>query len=74
MPAQHGFVGIEFDAMLVTADWEKRSGHGAIAREQLASLERAARDKGFMLVARKAAAAAGLIGLLLQPALRMADT
>ncbi len=55
----HGFVGIEFDAMLVTADLEKRSGHGAIAREQLASLERAAREKGFMLVARKAAAARG---------------
>jgi eukaryotic-like serine/threonine-protein kinase len=55
----HGFVGIEFDAMLVTADLEKRSGHGAIAREQLVSLERAAREKGFMLVARKAAAARG---------------
>ncbi|MGB8537933.1 MAG: tetratricopeptide repeat protein [Acidobacteriaceae bacterium] len=55
----HGFVGIEFDAMLVTADLEKRSGHGGIAREQLASLERAARKKGFMLVARKAAAARG---------------
>jgi hypothetical protein len=55
----HGFVGIEFDAMLATADLEKRSGHGGIAREQLASLERAAREKGFMLVARKAAAARG---------------
>ena len=55
----HGFVGIEFDAMLVTANLEKRSGHGAIAREQLASLEHAAREKGFMLVARKAAAARG---------------
>jgi eukaryotic-like serine/threonine-protein kinase len=55
----HGFVGVEFEAMLVTADLEKRSGHGAVAREQLASLERVARDKGFMLVARKAAAARG---------------
>jgi tetratricopeptide (TPR) repeat protein len=55
----HGLVGIEFDAMLVTADWEKRSGRAAIAREELASLERAAREKGFMLVARKAAAARG---------------
>jgi hypothetical protein len=45
--------------MLVTADLEKRSGHGGIAREQFASLERAAREKGFMLVARKAAAARG---------------
>jgi tetratricopeptide (TPR) repeat protein len=55
----HGFVGVEFDAMLVTADVEKRSGQLTVAREQLASLERAARDKGFMLVARKAAAARG---------------
>jgi eukaryotic-like serine/threonine-protein kinase len=55
----HGFVGVEFEAMLVMADLEKRSGHAGNAREELASLERAARDKGFMLVARKAAAARG---------------
>jgi DNA-binding winged helix-turn-helix (wHTH) protein/tetratricopeptide (TPR) repeat protein len=55
----HGFVGMEFEAMLVTADMEKRSGHAALAREQLSSLEHAARDKGFMLVARKAVAARG---------------
>jgi hypothetical protein len=58
-PRAHGFVGIEFGAMLVTAGWEKRSGHGGMAREELASLEHAAREKGFMLVARKAAAARG---------------
>lgn len=55
----HGFVGVEFEAMLVMADLEKRLGHAGIARAELASLERAARDKGFMLVARKAAAARG---------------
>ena len=55
----HGFVGIEFEAMLAAADLEKRSGHTALAQAQLASLERAARDKGFVLVARKAAAARG---------------
>jgi DNA-binding winged helix-turn-helix (wHTH) protein/tetratricopeptide (TPR) repeat protein len=55
----HGFVGVEFDAMLANAKLEKRSGHTALAQEQLASLEHAARDKGFMLVARKAAAARG---------------
>lgn len=55
----HGFVGAEFEAMLVMADMEKRLGHAGIAREELASLERAAREKGFMLVARKAAAARG---------------
>jgi tetratricopeptide (TPR) repeat protein len=55
----HGFVGVEFDAMLGMADWERRSGHADLARAQLASLERAARDRGFMLVAGKAAAARG---------------
>ncbi len=55
----HGYVGIEFEAMLASADLEKRSGHTALAQGQLASLERAARDKGFILVARKAAAARG---------------
>ncbi len=55
----HGFVGVEFEALLVMADLEKRSGHRALALGQLDSLERAARDKGFMLIARKAAAARG---------------
>jgi DNA-binding winged helix-turn-helix (wHTH) protein/tetratricopeptide (TPR) repeat protein len=53
----HGFAGIELEAMLAAAELEKRSGHTALAQTQLASLERAARDKGFALVARKAAAA-----------------
>jgi tetratricopeptide (TPR) repeat protein len=53
----HGFVGIELESMLAAADLEKRSGHAAVAQTQLASLERAARDKGFVLIARKAAAA-----------------
>jgi hypothetical protein len=55
----HGFVGVEFEARLVMADLERRSGHATIAREQLTTLERAARDRGFMLVARKAVAARG---------------
>jgi ATP/maltotriose-dependent transcriptional regulator MalT len=53
----HSFRGMELEAMLAAAELEKRSGHMAIAREQLASLENAARGKGFGLVARKAAAA-----------------
>jgi DNA-binding winged helix-turn-helix (wHTH) protein/TolB-like protein/Tfp pilus assembly protein PilF len=53
----HGLVGIELEALLATAELEKRSGHAALAQQQLASLERAAREKGFGLVARKAAAA-----------------
>jgi hypothetical protein len=50
---------MEFEAMLANAKLEKRAGHTALAQEQLASLEHAARDKGYMLVARKAAAARG---------------
>lgn len=55
----HSFQGMELEAMLAAAELEKRSGHMAIAREQLASLENAARGKGFILVARKAAAVRG---------------
>ena len=55
----HSFAGMELETMLAAAELEKRSGHTAIAREQLASLENAARGKGFVLVARKAAAARG---------------
>ncbi len=52
-----GFAGIEFEARLDLAELEKRSGHAAAARTQLAALESSARDKGFDLVARKAATA-----------------
>ena len=53
----HGLVDIELEALLAAAELEKRSGHAATAQAQLASLERSAREKGFGLVARKAAAA-----------------
>jgi len=55
----HSFAGLELEAMLSNAELDKRSGHTALAREQLASLENMARGKGFVLVARKAAAARG---------------
>jgi eukaryotic-like serine/threonine-protein kinase len=55
----HSFAGMELEAMLAVAELEKRSGHTALAREQLASLENAARGKGYVLIARKAAAARG---------------
>jgi DNA-binding winged helix-turn-helix (wHTH) protein/TolB-like protein len=54
----HGLLGIELETMLAAADLENRSGHKALAQQQLASLERMAHDKGFGLIARKAAAAA----------------
>jgi DNA-binding winged helix-turn-helix (wHTH) protein/tetratricopeptide (TPR) repeat protein len=52
-----GFAGVEFEARLELAELEKKSGHAAAARTQLAALETSARDKGFDLVARKAATA-----------------
>lgn len=52
---QHGLVGIELEAMLMQADLEQRSSHKALAQQQLATLERMARDKGYGLIARKAA-------------------
>ena len=54
---EHGFVGVEFEARLVLAEWEKKTGHDSAARIELAALESSARSKGFGLVARKAAAA-----------------
>ena len=54
---KRGFVGIEFEARLVLAEWEKKSGHDAVARTELAGLENSARSRGYGLVARKAAAA-----------------
>ncbi|MGC2181910.1 MAG: tetratricopeptide repeat protein, partial [Terriglobales bacterium] len=54
---KQGFVGVEFEARLVLAEWEKKSGHDSAARTELAALESSARSKGFGLVARKAAAA-----------------
>jgi DNA-binding winged helix-turn-helix (wHTH) protein/tetratricopeptide (TPR) repeat protein len=53
----HQLAGIELEAMLEAAILEKRSGHTATAQTQLASLERSARNQGFGLIARKAAAA-----------------
>ena len=54
---EHGFVGVQFEARLVLAEWEKKTGHDAAARIELAALESSARSKGFGLMARKAAAA-----------------
>ncbi len=55
----HGFVGVELEAMFAAADLEKRSGHTALAQAQLASLEHTASERGYGLLARKAAAAHG---------------
>ena len=54
---KHGFVGTEFEARLLLAEWQKKSGHGAASQTELAELESSARSRGFGLVAGKAAAA-----------------
>ena len=54
---EHGFVGVEFQARLMLAEGQKKSGHDSAARTELAALESNARSKGFGLIARKAAAA-----------------
>jgi DNA-binding winged helix-turn-helix (wHTH) protein/tetratricopeptide (TPR) repeat protein len=51
------YLGVEFEASLALAEMEVKSGHVAAAHTQLAALERAARGKGFGLIAGKAAAA-----------------
>ena len=52
---QHGMVGMELEAMLLQAELEQRLAHKAAAVQQLMTLEHTARDKGFGLIARKAA-------------------
>ena len=53
---QHGLAGVVMEAMLLQADLEQRSAHKPLAQQQLAALERMAHDKGYGLLARKAAA------------------
>jgi tetratricopeptide (TPR) repeat protein len=55
----HGFAGLEFETDIALAELEKKSGHGAAAKAQLASVEKAARERSLALIARKAAAARG---------------
>ena len=51
---QHQFVGLELDGRLALADLEKKSGRAAIARAQLAALEKSAHSRGFDRIARQA--------------------
>ncbi len=57
--AKYGFVGFEFEARLVLGEVEMKSGNTAAGRALLATLEEEATAKGFLLIARKAQAAAG---------------
>jgi eukaryotic-like serine/threonine-protein kinase len=53
---QARYLGLELEARLALAELAKNSGQRATAQTQFASLESAARVKGFALIARKAAA------------------
>jgi DNA-binding winged helix-turn-helix (wHTH) protein/tetratricopeptide (TPR) repeat protein len=53
----HGFISLELEVRISLAELEKKSGHAAAAKSQLVSVERAAKEKGLTLIARKAATA-----------------
>ena len=61
--AKHGYAGYEFEARLALGQIEIKSGHTAAGRARLATLEKDARSKGFLLLADKATAAARAISL-----------
>jgi tetratricopeptide (TPR) repeat protein len=52
-----GFLGIVFDAQLALGEIERKSGHVDAGRRRLAALEKETKAAGFLLMARKAAAA-----------------
>jgi len=56
---QSGFVGYEFEARLALAEVQLRSAQTATARARLALVEKDARDRGFLLIARKAGSLEG---------------
>ena len=56
---KRGLVALEFEARLTRAQLLKVTGQAAAARKEFASLAKAARAKGFGLIARKAAASGG---------------
>ena len=55
---KHGFVGYQLEVRLALGEIEVKSSQIAAGRARLTALEKDARAKGFLLIARKAAAAA----------------
>jgi eukaryotic-like serine/threonine-protein kinase len=55
--SRYGYVGFEFEARLALGRLEIRSGNNSVGRVQLQQLQAHARKKGFILIAREAAAA-----------------
>jgi len=56
--AKYGYVAEQFDARLALGEVEMKTGQTVAGHAGLATLEKDARAKGFLLVARKATAAA----------------
>jgi tetratricopeptide (TPR) repeat protein len=56
---KYGFAGYQFEARLCIGELEMKSGHETAGRAHLRALARDATAKGFLLIARKAAAALG---------------
>ena len=54
---KYGFLGYQLEARLALGEIEMKSRRNAAGRACLQALERDARAKGFLLIARKAAAA-----------------
>jgi hypothetical protein len=50
-----GYIGYQFDARLALGELEIKSGNSAAARASLSALEKEARDKGYLSIARQAA-------------------
>ena len=57
-----GYVPYEFEARLALGEIEMQSGKASTGRPHLEALEKDARAKGFLLIARKATAAAKVQG------------
>jgi hypothetical protein len=53
---RHGYLGYEFQSRLALGEIEMKSGQIAVGRARLQTLERDAKAKGFLLIARRAAA------------------
>jgi hypothetical protein len=55
--SRHGYAGFEFESRLNLGELELRSGKANAGRARLQQLQTDARNKGFLLIARKANAA-----------------
>jgi predicted SPOUT superfamily RNA methylase MTH1 len=57
--SKHGYVGYQYEVRLTLGELEMKSGNAISGRTRLDALEKDARARGFLLIARKASAASG---------------